>query len=94
MASRFLERIESGPTVVADGGMGALISAAVPRLRCPEEANLRAPESVVAISLSRSVGTPDASAARPVSASTRTRGASARKRGLRSSALVNLRDPS
>src|SRR6266576_4458320 len=29
--------------------MGALISAAVPRLRCPEEANLRAPESVVAV---------------------------------------------
>src|SRR6266536_476306 len=27
--------------------MGALISAAVPRLRCPEEANLRSPESVV-----------------------------------------------
>ena len=29
--------------------MGALISGAVPRLRCPEEANLRAPESVVAL---------------------------------------------
>ena len=28
--------------------MGALLSGAVPRLRCPEEANLRAPESVVA----------------------------------------------
>ena len=27
--------------------MGALIASAVPRLRCPEEANLRAPESVV-----------------------------------------------
>ena len=41
--SRFLERLRSGPPIVADGGMGALISAAVPRLRCPEEANLRAP---------------------------------------------------
>ena len=27
--------------------MGALLASAVPRLRCPEEANLRAPESVV-----------------------------------------------
>jgi methionine synthase / methylenetetrahydrofolate reductase(NADPH) len=45
--SRFLDRIASGPPLVADGGMGALIASAVPRLRCPEEANLRAPESVV-----------------------------------------------
>jgi homocysteine S-methyltransferase len=29
--------------------MGALIAAAVPRLRCPEEANLRAPEAVVSL---------------------------------------------
>jgi homocysteine S-methyltransferase len=29
--------------------MGVLISSAVPRLRCPEEANLRAPESVVTL---------------------------------------------
>src|SRR5438132_12265100 len=29
--------------------MGALISAAVPRLRCPEEANLREPESVISV---------------------------------------------
>src|SRR5207249_3425377 len=29
--------------------MGALISAAVPRLRCPEEANLRAPDAVVSL---------------------------------------------
>ncbi len=29
--------------------MGAIVSGAVPRLRCPEEANLRAPESVVAL---------------------------------------------
>jgi homocysteine S-methyltransferase len=52
VASRFLERLESGPIVVGDGGMGALISAAVPRLRCPEEANLRAPEAVVSLHVS------------------------------------------
>jgi homocysteine S-methyltransferase len=49
MPSRFEERLRSGIPLVADGGMGALISGAVPRLRCPEEANLRAPESVVAL---------------------------------------------
>ena len=49
MASRFEERLRTGPPIVADGGMGALLSGAVPRLRCPEEANLRAPESVVAL---------------------------------------------
>ena len=49
MSSRFEERLRSGPPIVADGGMGALISGAVPRLRCPEEANLRAPESIVAL---------------------------------------------
>ena len=47
----FLERLAHGPPIVADGGMGALISAAVPRLRTPEEANLRAPESVVSVHL-------------------------------------------
>jgi methionine synthase / methylenetetrahydrofolate reductase(NADPH) len=47
--SRFVERLAQGPPVVADGGMGALVSAAVPGLRCPEEANLRAPESVVSV---------------------------------------------
>ena len=47
--SRFEERLRTGPPVVADGGMGALIAAAVPRLRCPEEANLRAPESVLSV---------------------------------------------
>ena len=47
--SSFLERLRSGPPIVADGGMGALLAGAVPRLRCPEEANLRAPESVVAV---------------------------------------------
>ena len=49
MSSRFLERLRTGPPIVADGGMGTLLSGAVPRLRCPEEANLRAPESVVAL---------------------------------------------
>jgi methionine synthase I (cobalamin-dependent)/5,10-methylenetetrahydrofolate reductase len=49
MSRRFLERLENGPVIVADGGMGALITSAVPRLRCPEEANLRAPEAVVSL---------------------------------------------
>src|SRR5215216_6368002 len=49
MAVQFVERLRTGPPIVADGGMGALISAAVPRLRCPEEANIRAPESVVSV---------------------------------------------
>src|SRR5204863_1743439 len=52
MKNQFLERIERGPTIVADGGMGALVTAAVPRLRCPEEANLRAPEAVVSLHVS------------------------------------------
>ena len=47
--SRFLERLATGDPIVADGGMGALVTGAVPNLRCPEEANLRAPESVVAV---------------------------------------------
>src|SRR2546421_3629854 len=49
MAHRFVERLRTGPVVVADGGMGVLVSSAVSRLRCPEEANLRAPESVVSL---------------------------------------------
>src|SRR3954468_21478158 len=49
MASRFEERLANGPVIVADGGMGALVTSAVPRLRCPEEANLRAPEAVVSL---------------------------------------------
>jgi homocysteine S-methyltransferase len=49
MESRFQQRLSSGGIVVGDGGMGVLISSAVPRLRCPEEANLRAPESVVTL---------------------------------------------
>jgi homocysteine S-methyltransferase len=49
--SRFLERLADGPPLVGDGGMGALVSSAVPRLRCPEEANIRAPESVLSLHL-------------------------------------------
>src|SRR3954468_2848081 len=49
--SRVLERLASGQPIVADGGMGAVLASAVSRLRCPEEANLRAPESVVDVHL-------------------------------------------
>ena len=49
--SRFLERLANGPPLVGDGGMGTLVSSAVSRLRCPEEANLRAPESVLSLHL-------------------------------------------
>ena len=49
--SRFLERLATGPPLVGDGGMGTLVSSAVPRLRCPEEANIRAPESVLSLHL-------------------------------------------
>jgi methionine synthase I (cobalamin-dependent)/5,10-methylenetetrahydrofolate reductase len=51
VADRFLERLHDGPPLVGDGGMGALVSSAVSRLRCPEEANLRAPDSVVSLHL-------------------------------------------
>jgi len=47
--SRFLERLESGPVIVGDGGTGALLAARVPRLRVPEEANIRAPEAVIGV---------------------------------------------
>jgi len=49
--SRFVERLAQETPIVADGGMGALLSSAVPGLRCPEEANLRAPESVLEVHL-------------------------------------------
>src|SRR5438552_5017763 len=49
--SRFLERLASGAPIVADGGMGAVLASAVAGLRCPEEASLRAPESVVDLHL-------------------------------------------
>src|SRR6516165_8627178 len=51
MAHPFIERLASGPPVCCDGGMGSLITSAVPRLRCPEEANVRAPESVLSLHL-------------------------------------------
>src|SRR5215471_21539267 len=44
-----LDRLRDGPPITADGGMGPLVSAAAPRLRCPEAANLRAPETVVSL---------------------------------------------
>jgi len=49
--SRFLDRLASGPPLVADGGMGALLASAVDRLRCPEEANVKAPDAVVDVHL-------------------------------------------
>src|SRR5438309_10091251 len=49
MSNRFEERLKNGPVIVGDGGMGALVTSAVPRLRCPEEANLRAPDAVVSL---------------------------------------------
>ncbi len=52
MAGSFADRLRAGPPVVADGGLGVVLSAAVPGLRCPEEANLRAPEAVVAVHVS------------------------------------------
>jgi methionine synthase I (cobalamin-dependent)/5,10-methylenetetrahydrofolate reductase len=52
MAGSFQERLRNGPIVVADGGMGVLVTGAVPRLRCPEEANLRAPEAVISLHVS------------------------------------------
>ena len=52
MAASFLDRLRDGPPIVADGGTGTLLSAAAPRLRCPEEANIRAPDTVVSVHVS------------------------------------------
>jgi homocysteine S-methyltransferase len=52
VSGRFETRLREGPPIVADGGMGALLTSAVPRLRTPEEANLRAPEAVVSLHVS------------------------------------------
>jgi methionine synthase / methylenetetrahydrofolate reductase(NADPH) len=49
--SRFVARLAAGTPIVADGGTGALLASAVSRLRCPEEANLRAPDSVIDVHL-------------------------------------------
>ena len=51
MPAEFETRLRTGAPLVADGGMGVLLQAAVAGLRCPEEANLKAPESVVSLHL-------------------------------------------
>jgi homocysteine S-methyltransferase len=48
----FERRLGEGRPIVADGGMGVVLSAAMPGLRVPEEANLRAPDAVVSIHVS------------------------------------------
>jgi methionine synthase / methylenetetrahydrofolate reductase(NADPH) len=52
MATPFEKRLQTGPIVVADGGMGTLVGGAVPRARFPEEANLTSPETVVSLHVS------------------------------------------
>ncbi len=52
MPNAFEQRLRDGQVMVADGGMGSLITAAVPRLRTPEEANLRAPDVVTSLHVS------------------------------------------
>jgi homocysteine S-methyltransferase len=52
VSSLFQQRLREGHVFVADGGMGSLITAAVPRLRTPEEANLRAPDVVTSLHVS------------------------------------------
>ncbi|MGH3058694.1 MAG: bifunctional homocysteine S-methyltransferase/methylenetetrahydrofolate reductase [Gaiellaceae bacterium] len=47
--SRLQERLAEGRVLVADGGTGALLTSLVARLRCPEEANLKAPEAVIGV---------------------------------------------
>ena len=49
MSRRFLDRLRDGPPIVADGGMGVVLAAAVAGLRSPEEANLRAPDVVTSV---------------------------------------------
>jgi homocysteine S-methyltransferase len=52
VSSTFESRLREGPPIVADGGLGVVLSAAVPGLRAPEEANLRAPDAVTAVHVS------------------------------------------
>jgi len=52
VAASFADRLRNGAPLVADGGMGVVLSAAVTGLRVPEEANLRAPEAVVSAHVS------------------------------------------
>jgi len=47
----FTDRLRSDPPLVGDGGTGVLLQAAVPGLRVPEEANLRAADSVISLHL-------------------------------------------
>src|SRR4051794_37103348 len=49
---RFMERLAEGPPIVADGGMGSLVTAAVPRLPSPAGADLRAPDAGVSLHVS------------------------------------------
>ena len=46
--SRFLERLRSGPPLVADGATARHFSRRA-TARCPEEAKLRAPDAVVSL---------------------------------------------
>jgi len=48
----FVTRLRSGAAITADGSMGAVLAGASRALRCPEEANVQAPESVVAVHVS------------------------------------------
>ena len=52
MPGTFADRLRDGPPIVADGGMGVVLGAAVQGLRAPEEANLRAPDLVVSAHVS------------------------------------------
>ena len=52
MASSFEARLREGPPIVADGGLGVVLQAAIPGLRAPEEANLRTPDAVTAAHVS------------------------------------------
>jgi methionine synthase / methylenetetrahydrofolate reductase(NADPH) len=51
LAKGLTDRLRTGPPLIGDGGTGVLLSAAVPGLRAPEDANLRAPESVISLHL-------------------------------------------
>jgi homocysteine S-methyltransferase len=52
MATSFEARLGEDRPIVADGGLGVVLSAAVAGLRTPEEANLRAPDAVTAVHVS------------------------------------------
>src|SRR4051795_7940399 len=52
VATSFEARLREDRPIVADGGLGVVLSAAVAGLRTPEEANLRAPDAVIAAHVS------------------------------------------